>query len=186
MPSSQSGPSSGATRTAESLAFEQAWRRARGHARFPARSEIGLKTFARFAPLMAIIEPDPVKMALPFRLTGSGFFDLLGFDLTGMDYLNLVDPAIRRGAYDSVMAAMRQPCGLWQSTPTQITGGETAFFELTILPISKAGAEADHVLIFVTREKRPDGGIPNIERVEHATVWHWIDTGSGGVPDVAS
>lgn len=175
----QSDAFPGAARTAESLAFEQAWRRARGDAPFPARSDIGLKTFARFASLMVIIEPDPEKVALPFRLTGSGFFDLLGFDLTGMDYLDLVDPSIKQDAYDSVVACMRQPCGLWQSTPTQITGGETAFFELTILPMSKSGGEADHVLIFVTRERRPDGAIPNIQRVEHSTEWAWIDTGFG-------
>jgi hypothetical protein len=179
----QSNISSDATRTLESVAFEEAWRQARGDRPFPQRSDIELKSFARFAPLMVIIEPDPQKVALPFRLTGSGFFDLLGFDLTGMDYLDLVDPAIKQDAYNAVVACMLHPCGLWQSTPTQIAGGERAFFELTILPISKSGDAADHVLIFVTRERRPDGAIPNIQRVEHTTIWHWIDTGAG-VPEM--
>lgn len=179
----QSNISSGGARTPDSLAFEKAWRRARGDRPFPQRSDIELKSFARFAPLMVIIEPDPQKIALPFRLTGSGFFDLLGFDLTGMDYLELVDPAIKKDAYDAVVACMRLPCGLWQSTPTRIAGGETAFFELTILPISKTGDVADHVLIFVTRERRSDGAIPNIQRVEHTTMWEWIDTGAS-VPEM--
>jgi len=179
----QSNISSGGARTPDSLAFEKAWRRARGDRPFPQRSDIELKSFARFAPLMVIIEPDSQKIALPFRLTGSGFFDLLGFDLTGMDYLELVDPAIKKDAYDAVVACMRLPCGLWQSTPTRIAGGETAFFELTILPISKTGDAADHVLIFVTRERRSDGAIPSIQRVEHTTMWEWIDTGAS-VPEM--
>lgn len=180
----QSNISSSAARTVESLAFETAWRLARGDRPFPQRSDIELKSFARFAPLMVIIEPDPRKVGLPFRLTGSGFFDLLGFDLTGMDYLDLVDPAIKQDAYDAVIACMRLPCGLWQSTPTQIGGGEIALFELTILPISKTGHVADHVLIFVTRERRADGAIPNIQRIEHTTEWEWIDTGAS-VPEMA-
>lgn len=180
----QSDTSSSAARTLESLAFEKAWRHARGKRPFPQRTDIGLKNFARFAPLMVIIEPDPQKVALPFRLTGSGFFDLLGFDPTGMNYLDLVDPTIKQDAYDAVVACMRLPCGLWQSTPTQIVGGETAFFELTILPISKAGDAADHLLIFVTRERRADGAVPSIQRVEHTTIWEWIDTGAGA-PEMA-
>ncbi|HEY4343024.1 MAG TPA: PAS domain-containing protein [Parvibaculum sp.] len=172
-------------RTADSLAFEEAWFAAKGDAAFPARNAIDLKSFARFASFMAIIEPDPAISSLPFRLSGSGFFDLLGFDLTGLDYLDLVDPAIKDGAYASVMACLSQPCGLWQSTPTEIAGGEMAAFELTIFPISKTGATADHILIFVTREHRPGLGVPTIERVKHSTVWQWIDTGFG-LPDITA
>ena len=170
-------------RTSESLEFQDAWTSARGDAPCPSRQAIGLKSFARFAPLMAVIEVDVRSRSLPFRLCGSGFFDLLGFDLTGRDYLDLVDPAIKENAFDSVVACLDTPCGLWQSTPTQVDGGDTLHFELTIFPISKTGTGPDHILVFVTREKRRDAAVPTIERVHHSTVWQWIDLGFG-LPEI--
>lgn len=166
-------------RTPDSVAFQEAWESAKGVAPFPRRDAIELRRFAPFASLMAIIEVDKRARALPFRLSGSGFFDLFGFDLTGMDYLDLVDPAIRDGAFESVLACLSQPCGLWQSTPTEIAGGAMASFELTIFPISKNGVAADHILVFVTREKRPDESVPVVQSVQHSTVWQWIDLGFG-------
>lgn len=189
MLSSQSGQVSDsssqlAVRTPESVAFQEAWFRAKGEAAFPSRNAIELKSFTSFASLMAIIEVDKFSRSLPFRLCGTGFFDLLGFDLTGMDYLDLVDPEIKDGAYESVVACLSQPCGLWQSTPSEISGGQTILFELTIFPISKTGMDADHILVLVTREKNPDSAVPMIERIQHSTVWQWIDLGFG-LPDIA-
>jgi hypothetical protein len=172
-------------RTTESIAFQEAWTIAKGDEPFPRRDAIELRRFVPFVSLMAIIEVDKRARALPFRLSGSGFFDLLGFELTGMDYLDLVDPAIRDGAFDSVAACLSQPCGLWQSTPTEIDGGGMASFELTIFPISKNGKDADHILVFVTREKHPDEGVPVIKRVQHSTIWQWIDLGFG-LPDITA
>lgn len=169
-------------RSSESLAFERIWTAAKGEAAFPARSAIELKSFAKFASQMAIIEPHPTALSLPFRLCGSGFFDIIGFDLTGMDYLDLVNPEIKEGAYRSVMACLRQPCGLWQRTPAQTDGGAEYFFEYTILPLAKNAPDADHIIILVTRETR-SGEKPTVKRIEHSTVWQWIDLGFG-VPDL--
>lgn len=171
-------------RTAESIAFEDGWKIARGAAPVASRDAIGLKQFAKFAAQMAIIEPDPKSQLLPFRLSGSGFFDLLGFEVTGMDYLDLVDPAIKEGAHACVMACLQKPCGLWQYTPVQTEDGDEAWFEYTILPIAKNAAEADHILVFVSRQNRPGKDVPTVKRIEHSTVWQWIDLGFG-VPDMA-
>lgn len=169
-------------RSAQSLAFEEAWRVAKGDAPFPDRSAIDLKRFAKFARWFAIIEPDQNKASLPFRLVGSGFFDLFNTDLTGMDYLGLVDPTIKTLAYDSVMACLRQPCGLWQITPAQVADGGAMPYEYTILPISRGTQVADHIVIYVNFELRPLAPRPNVDLIEHSTVWHWLDIGMG-VPD---
>lgn len=177
-------PKAPAMRSALSVAFEEAWEAARGEAPYPDRSDIDLKHFAKFARWFAIIEPDPHRMALPFRLVGSGFFDFLKTDLTGVDYLELADPSIRQLAYDCVMACLKQPCGLWQITPASIAEGGSMPYEYTILPISKGKDVADHIVIYVNFELGTFAPKPHIDRVEHSTVWHWLDIGFG-VPDIA-
>lgn len=169
-------------RSPESISFEEAWEAARAGRDVPPRSAIDLRRFAPFAPWFAIIEPDPGAVALPFRLTGSGFRDFFGHDLTGIDYLTLADPAIRQLAYDCVMACLRQPCGLWQATPATTAEGHSILYEYTILPISKSGGPADHIVIFVNFEAKPHDDLPGLARIEHSTVWHWLDIGFGVPP----
>jgi len=185
-----SGMSDPALRSEASLAFEKAWNEASSARDFPLRRDIGLKSFARFAPMMAIIEPDMDKPSLPFRLAGSGFFDFFGTDLTGVDYLSLVDPAISQDAYDCVRALMARPCGLWQFTPVLDISGSRRDYEYTIFPIAKEAPEngdgaADHILIYVHSELTPADAMPDVQRLEGATVWRWIDTGHG-IPPVAA
>ncbi|MGB6086640.1 PAS domain-containing protein [Parvibaculum sp.] len=166
-------------RSAESFAFEEAWQEARGERDVPLRADISLRRFASFARWFAIIEPDPNAALLPFRLTGSGFREFFGYDLTGVDYLSLADPAIRTHAYDCVMACLNTPCGLWQSTPATAADGTIVSYEYTILPIAKAGDRADHIGIFVNFEQSPLGEVADLARIEHSSVWHWIDIGQG-------
>lgn len=169
-------------RSPESISFEEAWEAARAGRDVPPRGAIDLRRFAPFAPWFAIIEPDPGAVALPFRLTGSGFRDFFGQDLTGIDYLTLADPAIREYAYDCVMACLAQPCGLWQCTPATTAEGGSINYEYTILPISKSGGTADHIVIFVNFESKPFDELPGLSRIERSTVWHWLDIGHGVPP----
>lgn len=169
-------------RSPDSVAFEERWDLARDGRPVPLRSSIELRRFANFARWFAVIEPDRATVALPFRLAGSGFFDFFGQDLTGIDYLALVDPAIRQLAFDCVIACLDRPCGLWQCTPATISGGETQLYEYTILPISKNGDGADQIVVYVNFEQA-SVDLPNVDRLEHAEVWHWLDIGHG-VPDI--
>ncbi|ABS63051.1 hypothetical protein Plav_1431 [Parvibaculum lavamentivorans DS-1] len=169
-------------RSPDSVAFEERWDLARGGKAVPPRSAIELKRFAQFARWFAVIEPNRETPALPFRLVGSGFFDFFGQDLTGIDYLTLVDPAISRLAYDCVIACLDLPCGLWQCTPAKISGGATQIYEYTILPISRHGGAADQIVIYVNFEQA-SVDLPNVDRLEHAEVWHWLDIGHG-VPGI--
>lgn len=171
-------------RSPESVAFEEAWDAAREDRDVPPRSAIDLRHFAPFARWFAIIEPDSSAVALPFRLTGSGFREFFGHDLTGVDYLTLADPSIRQHAYDCVMACLKEPCGLWQATPATTAEGGSIMYEYTILPISKAGDAPDHIVIFVNFEAKPADDLPGLSRIEHSTVWHWLDIGYG-VPSAA-
>jgi hypothetical protein len=172
----------GSLRSLESIAFEEAWEAARGDALVPARADLDLRRIAPFARWFAIIEPDPHAVALPFRLTGSGFREFFGTDLTGLDYLSLADPAIRAHAYECVMACLGTPCGLWQRTPATTDDGRRIDYEYTILPISKSGGAADHIAIFVDFEAKPMEDLPGLRQIERSTVWHWLDIGRGVPP----
>lgn len=179
------GMGSPALRSGASVDFEAAWREACHGRAVPFRKDIGLKPFARFAPWMAIIEPDKEKPALPYRLAGSGFFDFFGADLTGMDYLSLVDPTIARDAYDSVRALMAKPCGLWQFTPVVEANGSRADYEYTIFPLARGEGEADQILIYVHIDLTPADATPEVRMFEGAAVWRWIDVGHG-IPPLTS
>ncbi|MEQ8265971.1 MAG: PAS domain-containing protein [Parvibaculum sp.] len=168
-------------RSSDSVAFEEKWELARDGRDVPLRSAIELKRFAPFARWFAVIEPNREAPALPFRLVGSGFFDFFGQDLTGLDYLTLVDPAISRLAYDCVIACLDRPCGLWQCTPATTAEG-ALLYEYTILPISRGASGADQIVVYVNFEKA-SVDLPNVDRLEHAEVWHWLDIGFG-VPDI--
>jgi hypothetical protein len=169
-------------RSQESIAFEEAWEAARRNGAVPSRADLDLRLMAPFARWFAIIEPDPHQVALPFRLTGSGFREFFGHDLTGIDYLSLADPAIRTYAHECVMACLTHPCGLWQRTPATAEDGKRIDYEYTILPISKAGGRPDHIVIFVNFEAKPVEDLPGLQRIEHSTVWHWLDIGEGVPP----
>jgi hypothetical protein len=177
--------SQAAVRSPDSLAFERIWTAAKGDRLVPSRDAIDLRTFAKFAHRMAIIEPNPSALLLPFRLVGSAFFDYFGFDLTGMDYLDFVDPAIKESAHACVMACLKRPCGLWQRTPAQIENGGPVQFEYTILPVAKDGTNPDLIIVLVMRDRPSEGERPSVKRIEHSTVWQWIDLGFGA-PDAAA
>lgn len=179
---SRPAPNGNALRSPESIAFEEAWEAARRNGAVPARADLDLRLMAPFARWFAIIEPDPHQVALPFRLTGSGFREFFGHDLTGVDYLSLADPAIRTHAYDCVMECLKAPCGLWQMTPASTEHGQRIAYEYTILPISKAGGAPDHIVIFVNFEAKPSDDLPGVQRIERSTVWHWLDIGNGVPP----
>jgi hypothetical protein len=181
-PASSSARPGQTLRSPESVAFEEAWEAARPGAGVPRRADLDLRLIAPFARWFAIIEPDPAAVALPFRLTGSGFREFFGHDLTGTDYLTLADPAIRTYAYECVMACLKHPCGLWQSTPASTADGDRFNYEYTILPISKSGGAPDHIVIFVNFEAKPVDELPGVQRIEHSTVWHWLDIGRGVPP----
>lgn len=62
------------------------------------------------------------------------------------------------------------------------SSGGMIIYEYTILPISKTSGKADHVAVYVDFDPKVMEAAPIVDRVEHSTVWQWIDIGFG-VPD---
>ena len=180
-PEAQAGKSDGAAaeRSEESKRFEYAVRAICREGAMPLRSNIDLRQFHRFARWMIIAEPDAGQKTIPMRLVGSGFRDLFGRDLTGMDYLKLVDPAICNTAYDSAMAMIKLPCALWQLTPSALPNGQNALFEYTVFPMLHEKENKHQLLILVNHQLAEGGSLGGVPVFKRSTNFQWLNLGEG-------
>jgi hypothetical protein len=145
----------------------------------PRRSQIDLRRFARFARWMAIGEIHRETPAIFLRLAGSGFTEFFGFDLTNVDYLELVDPDIRQAAYESACALIDRPCGLWQMTPVATEDERPLSLEYTAFPLLNDATATTDILVFARHHFADELGYPRASKIRHAAQWEWIDLGSG-------
>lgn len=167
-------------RSQESISFEYAVRAVCREGAIPLRSNIDLRQFHRFARWMVIGEPDMEQKRVPMRLVGSGFHDLLGKDVTGLDYLEFTEEALRAAAFETLMAVINTPCALWQVAPMVLPNGRTASIEYTTFPIFN-DREHKHQLVALARHEFPDSvqcddGKPAIQK---ASTLKWLDLGKG-------
>ncbi|MEQ1755386.1 MAG: diguanylate cyclase [Micropepsaceae bacterium] len=166
-------------RSQDSISFEYAVRAICRDGAVPLRSNIDLRQFHRFARWMVIAEPDPEQKKIPMRLVGSGFHDLLGKDVTGMDYLEFTDRSVRSAAFETLMALVTTPCALWQMAPMVLPNGRKATIEYTTFPLYH-DREQKHQFICLARHQFADSvkcdGTPSIQK---ASMLKWLDLGKG-------
>lgn len=169
----------GHERSQESQSFEYAIRAVCRNGNMPVRSNIDLRQFHRFARWMVIAEPDLANRQVPMRLVGSGFHDLLGRDVTGVNYLEFTEPSLRGRAFQILMAVINQPCALWQLAPVRLPSGKTALVEFTTFPMFHE-RENKHQFITLARHQFADNvqsdGVLHIQR---ASAFKWLDLGKG-------
>ncbi len=170
-------------RSQDSINFEYAVRAICRAGAMPLRSNIDLRQFHRFARWMVFAEPDIAKKTIPMRLVGSGFHDLIGRDMTGMDYLEFVDPAIRKDVFESAQALIKLPCALWQQTPIALPNGKKALFEYTVFPMLHEKENKHQLLILVNHQLADGGSLGEVPQFQRSATWKWLDLGQG-VPAV--
>ena len=168
-----------AERSEESKRFEYAVRAICRDGAMPLRSNIDLRQFHRFARWMVIAEPEIDQKKIPMRLVGSGFQDLLGRELRGMDYLEFVDPDICGAVYDNAIAMTKLPCALWQKTPSILPDGQSVLFEYTVFPMLDEKANKHQLLILVNHELTEGRSLGGVPEFKHATIFKWLDLGEG-------
>jgi hypothetical protein len=86
------------------------WYEQRGSEPLPRRGQIDP---ARLQPILPFITISELvsRQIVRVRLAGTGMRDLLGFELTGRNYLDLTPPAQRRTRSWRIWSAACQPCG---------------------------------------------------------------------------
>lgn len=171
--------SQAASRTQLSHRFEEAVRSASVNGQPPKRSDLDLRRIRDFAPWIAIIEPDLEARKLPFRLVGTGLFEILKRDFTGQDYLDLAKPEVRDSAYHSVLAMLAQPCGLWQRTPVNVEQASPYFAEYTGFPLHDERRDARQVVFLIQHSLSDELELPQAHAISSAQDWFWIDMGHG-------
>ena len=163
-------------RSAPSLQFENALRAAGRFGTIPSVTDIDFSKIREFAPWIAIIDPNSEERTLRFSLAGAGLSKFLGQDPIGYDYLDIVDPAIKGDAYDSVFLMLSRPCGLWQITPAITADGEEIALEYTGFPVFDQVKCIGQIMFLVHHAYVGRADIPRLARMQRATEWRWLET----------
>ena len=161
-------------RTAQSLRFEQAVRAAAPGV-MPRLADIDYSIIRDLVPWIAIVDPDRATLRLRFTRAGAGIATLVGREAIGVDYLELVDDAIKGDAFDSCFLMLNRPCGLWQITPALLADGSTVSVEYTGFPVFDEQRARGQIIFLITHSIADVGKMPKIKAVQHATEWHWLE-----------
>ena len=170
-----------AKRSETSLLFQAVLFAARGPGFVPRLGDVEFARLRKHEPWISIIDVDVKARALRFVTPGAALTALAGRDLTGADYLEIVDPEFRDLAYESVLLMLGRPCGLWQMTPVVGEDGAPARIEYTGIPVFDSKGNGQ--IMFLAQH--PNGGaamLKQITQVQHATEWSWLEMREDGEP----
>lgn len=160
------------SRSVESLRFETAVLAASLAGLMPRLSDIDFSSIADLAPWIAIVDPDRDAFTLTFVGAGEGIAEWLGCDPTGLDYLEIVDPAIKGDAFDSSFLMLTRPCGLWQITPALTVDGRTIEAEYTGFPAIDVARGRGVIVMLIHHGLK---SLPRIALVQHAEEYTWLE-----------
>jgi len=124
---------------------------------------------------MAAVHPDGRTRALTVTHAGPTLSAIQGDPMIGMDYLRLVDPAIRGDAVDSAFVMLGRPCGLWQVSPALCADGTDNVIEFTGFPAYDPFQRRGVVLFMLHLAGAASSAIT---RVGSALRWQWLEVSS--------
>jgi hypothetical protein len=134
-------------------------------------AEIDFGPVEDLARWVALLHPDRDKLTLKFVHAGEGISELLGHSAIGLDYLDLVDPAIKGDAFDATFVMLTRPCGLWQLTPGLTVDGKVVMAEYTVFPIF----DADHGRGLIAILAHLPVSNVRIAIVQRSVEWEWLE-----------
>jgi hypothetical protein len=127
-------------RTERSLAFEAAWREARGSKLVPDRKEMSLRPFKTMMAdimLTEVIPGPPFRTC--FKVVGEHIRARVQQNFVGRSYFEFL-PRERHGLYESRFhSIVTKPCGLWQVAGVYYQRGYSQLYEMTIFPVFHEG-----------------------------------------------
>jgi hypothetical protein len=166
------------SRSVQSVRFEEALRSVAQPGALPRRADIDTAMLQVLVPWIAIVEPNNATRTLKIELAGAGISQLLGREAVGVDYLDIVDPAIKGDAFDSTFVMLTRPCGLWQITPGLTDVGGNVMVEYTGYPIFDHMRGCGQIMFLIQLIQDAAAHWPRIVMVKHATVWDWLEVRS--------
>ena len=148
-----------AARTQESRTFETMWRALPRHGLAPHRSSFRPERAGRLLSNIVLLEISPgaaadgSDMTTCVRLVGGALRDLAGFNVTGMDYLDLVPDRSYQSHH--LMTCLTRPCAAWSLAPVVYDRDYSSLIEITHFPLidDKTG---NHLALILMVEIRND------------------------------
>jgi hypothetical protein len=159
------------------------WRQLPRTGLLPDRVALNPGEIRHLLPNMMVFDmADPA--AVRFRLAGTEIATRYGFDPTGTDFLDLLDPATRKQSRQLLHAAVRYPFAILSALRSRYGSGLTAEIEALAIPFANGeGAVPQLVTVSlrVADTSRLADDPDSLNRVE-ATGFTFIDLGAG-LPD---
>lgn len=146
----------------------------------PVRSVFNPMAVPSLLPHMMIYdlsEPEIVRI----RLMGTSVVASFGFDPTGRDYLDLVDPARREAAYGSFTDPAGHPCGMRVVGESCYANGNTLKVETVGFPFWRDDGAGTQMVFVRARLDDAPGNWPNFGPATGCHVFErqFIDIGAG-------
>ncbi len=123
---------------------------------------------------------------IPHRLVGTGLAERLGFDATGTNLLDFVDPSYRRQCSRDMHEAGYRPCGWQVRYLTHYPSGRVAHVQSIYLPLRGPAGQRPRILSLHTPEQpqRYQGPAEKPSFASEIARMVWIDVGFGA-PDAS-
>jgi len=152
----------------------------------PLRSAFDPLSVPALLPHMMICdlsEPGVVRI----RLMGTGMVKSFGFDPTGRDYLDLVEPERREAALAGFMVPASHPSGMRVLGENRYANGKTMAVEAVSFPFRRDDRAGMQMVFVGSNIDRDLGPWPDLDHTEtfHVFERHFIDIGAGVPADGA-
>ncbi|HVJ54941.1 MAG TPA: PAS domain-containing protein [Aliidongia sp.] len=155
------------------------WDQLRGNQIVPPRSALDPGQIRTLLPLITIVELLS-RSRLIIRLAGTGVRNILGFEATGKNALNLAEESRRPIRSYRYWASALQPCGVVYSREIAFSSGVTSRFLSLVLPMQPD--QPTQPPIFVSIIASPEGHDwtnTSVPALDVAQDFRFIDIGAG-------
>ena len=170
-------------RSAKSIAYEALWRSMRPSGSLPHR-EAFLSADASLVHLNVLVVERLSGTRGIVRAAGSEIVALVGPNIVGSNYIEMMPEAKRKEAWWTLGAMVSRPCGLWELIPVYIGPKIASVLEITALPV--IDEETGHVFVAsyllpcaTTKETSRKNGVST----DAAVTYEFLDLGAG-IPDL--
>lgn len=170
--------------TDEARSLFAAWQTWRGDALLPSRTHMQLSDIVALLPMISVLEIRSPQEVV-FRLAGTAITAAAGFELKGMNYLEMTKPEIRPHRSARLLSLVRQPCGGLVHNVRDVDDGGSAGIEIMVLPIRPAENDGALQLLSISALTDPGimlGGDIKAQLDKVADQFSYLDLGAG-VPD---
>jgi hypothetical protein len=144
------GLAESSTQHPDCIGFLEVWQKWRGDNVVPVRSDVHPEDLGPVLPAIAILEIESPERVV-FRLHASRVTAITGYDIKGLNLIDLAAPEERQIRIERYQNLRRQPCGMFTVQDVKLPNGKS--FEVTalFLPVASTPGEPPN-LVYVAQQ----------------------------------